>query len=80
MTLDDPVDRSSLLADVAVERHRVDAELLAELAHAQRLEAAAIGQLDGSAKDALAGERRSALDAFGVGLGHHLIRVLRAGP
>ena len=61
--LDDAVEQVVLVPDVAVERHGVDAELLAEPAHAQRLEAAAVGEVDGGLQDALAGQRRA---AFGV--------------
>ena len=42
--LDDAIEQVVLVADVAVERHGIDAELLAELAHAQRLDAASIGE------------------------------------
>ena len=74
--LDDPVEQVVLAPDVAVERHRVDPELLAELAHAQRLEAVAIGELDGDAEDAVAVERRSAFGAVDAGLIHQLISHL----
>ena len=60
---DDAVEQVVLVADVAVERHGVDAEVLAEPAHAQRLEAAPVGEVDGGLQDALAGQRRA---AFGV--------------
>ena len=63
--LDDAVEQVVLVPDVAVERHRVDAQLLAELAHAQGLEAAAVGELDGGPEHALAGQRRAALSRFG---------------
>ena len=59
-----PSSRSSLLADVAVERHRIDAELLAELAHAQGLDAAPIGEIDGSPKHTLPGQGRAGFRAF----------------
>ena len=69
--LDDPVEQVVLAPDVAVERHRVDAELLAELAHAQGLEAVAIREVHRDAEDPVAVERRSPLDAVGAPLGHH---------
>ena len=42
---------------MVVERHRLDAELLAELAHAERLEAALIGEPEGGLQDELARQR-----------------------
>ena len=72
--LDDAVEQVVLVPDVAVERHRVDAELLAELAHAQRLEAVAIGELDrrpGARGRGSSGARRSA--RVGAASGHHLL-------
>jgi len=50
------VEQVVLVADMAVQRHRVDGELLAELAHAQRLGSAAIGDIHGRREDALARE------------------------
>ena len=41
-----PSRRSLLAGDVVVERHRLDAELVGELAHRQRLEPAAVGEGD----------------------------------
>ena len=64
--LDDAIEQVVLVADVAVEGHRVDAELLAELAHAQRLDAAPIGEVDGGPKHALAGQRRAAAPCSGA--------------
>ena len=43
--VDDAVDEVVLVGEVVVEGHRLDAELLAELAHAERLEPALIGEL-----------------------------------
>ena len=73
--LDEPVEQVVLAPDVAVEGHRVDAELLAELAHAQGLVAASIGELDGGLQHALPGQGRAAL--FGRGrLGYHVDRSI----
>ena len=47
------IEQVVLVAHVPVEGHRLDAQLLAELAHAQALEALAIGQLDGGREHAL---------------------------
>ena len=52
-----PSRRSSLLRDVVVERHRLDAELFAELAHAQRLDAGLVGQRERGAQHPLAAQR-----------------------
>ena len=73
--LDDAVEQVVLVPDVPVEGHRVDVELLAELAHAQRLDPAAIGEIDGRPEDALAGQGCA---AFGgrCFLGHHSITHL----
>jgi len=57
---------------VAVQRHRIDAEFLAELAHAEGLDAASIGELDRNDKDALARERGPALD-WSVFADHHVV-------
>jgi hypothetical protein len=46
---------------MAVQGHPLDAELLPELAHAERLDAIPIRQLDGSLKHALPGEGRATL-------------------
>ena len=57
--VDHPVEEVVLVGDVVVERHRLDAELLGELAHRQLLGAALVGQRDRGAQDALAAERRA---------------------
>ena len=56
-----PSRTSLLVGEVVVERHRLDAELLAELAHAQGLEPALIGELQGGLEDPLAGQGFAAL-------------------
>ena len=45
--IDDAVDELVLVGEVVVERHRLDPELLAELAHAEGLEPALIGEPEG---------------------------------
>ena len=61
---DDRIDRSVedvvLVPDVAIEGHRLDAELLAELAHAERLDAASVGEFDRGPEHALLGQRGAA--------------------
>ena len=56
-----PVEQVVLVPDVAIERHRIDAELLAELAHAQRLDAASIGEIDGGLEHSLLAQWRAGL-------------------
>ncbi len=51
--LDEAVEQVVLVPDVPVEGHRVDPELLAELAHAQRVEPVAVGQLHRDPKHAI---------------------------
>ncbi len=59
--VDDAVDDLVLVGEVVVERHRLDAEVLAEPAHAQAIEPALVGQPEGGLEDAVAGERLAAL-------------------
>jgi hypothetical protein len=59
--LGDAIEQVVLALDVAVDRHRVDTELLAELAHAQVVEAAPVGEGDAGLEDAFAGEGSAAL-------------------
>ena len=59
--LDDAVEQVVLAPDVPVERHGIDAELLAELAHAQALDAVPIGERHGDAEHAVPGQGRAAL-------------------
>ena len=54
--VDDAVQNVVLVLDVVVERHRLDAERLGELAHAERVDPAAIGQVDRGAQDAFPGQ------------------------
>jgi hypothetical protein len=72
--LDQAVEQIVLVANVAIQRHGVDAELLAQLAHAERLDAAAVGELDRDEEDALPAERRPAPDGR-VFADHHLTSV-----
>jgi hypothetical protein len=50
--IDHAIEQVVLVGDVVVERHRFDAELLAELAHAERLDAGTVGQIDGGEQNA----------------------------
>ena len=60
------VEQVVLVPDVAVQRHRVDAERLAQPTHAQPVEAVAVGRVDRGPHDAVAGQR--ALRGAGSGL------------
>src|SRR4051794_9533124 len=55
--VDHPVEEVGLAGDVVVERHRLDPELLGELAHRQLLGPTLVGQRDGGAQDPVAVER-----------------------
>src|SRR5919198_690390 len=57
--VDHAIEDVLLITHVVVERHRLHAELLAELAHAQGFDAVSIGEADGSFKDALPGQWRA---------------------
>ena len=66
--VDRPVEDVVLVPHVAIQRHRLDPELLPELAHAQRVDAVAIREVDGGPKDALLGQRRATFcDESGFG-------------
>ena len=67
--LDRAVQQLVLVLHVPVERHGLDAELLAEPAHAQGIDAAAIGEVHGRSKDPLPGEGRATFRG-GDGFGH----------
>ena len=54
--LDHGIDEVTLVAHVVVQRHGLDAELLRELAHADGLDAAVVGEQDRGAYDALSGQ------------------------
>ena len=75
--VDHPVEEVVLVGDVVVERHRLDPELLGELAHRQLLRPALVGQGDRGAQHALSAERRPS--PRGV-LGLHGLVVLRRRP
>ena len=70
----DAVEEVVLALDVAVDRHRVDAELLAELAHAQVVEAAPVGEGHAGLEDAFAGQGSAAFGLRGF-LDRHLDSV-----
>ena len=55
--VDDAVQDPLLVGEVVVERHRLDAERLTELAHAERLEPALIGELQRGLEHPLPGQR-----------------------
>jgi hypothetical protein len=59
--VDDAVQDLVLVGDVAVQRHRLDTEILAEPAHAQALDAALVRQRDRGAQHALSVQGRSRL-------------------
>ena len=69
--IDDAVEDVLLVPDVVVERHRVDTERLAELAHADGIAAASIGELEGSLEHPLLAQREPG-SGLGICLGHHL--------
>ena len=58
-----PVEEVVLAAHVRVERHRLDPELLAEPAHADRADSVAVGELHGRRQDALPGQLHALLRA-----------------
>ncbi len=55
--VDHTVEQVVLVGDVVVQGHRLDPEGLAEPAHAERLQAAGVGEFDGGPQHALTGER-----------------------
>ena len=66
--LDDPVAQVLLVGDMVVERHRLDAELLAEPAHGERVEPLLVGDPDRRAQHAVPRQRSAVLSArFGLG-------------
>src|SRR4029077_3172920 len=66
--VDHAVEEVLLAADMGVERHGLDAQLLAQPAHAHGVDAFAIGEIDRSLKDPRPGQRRPPLLAFVPGL------------
>ena len=54
--LDDTVEQGLLVGDVVVQRHRLDAERLGEVAHGEGLDALRVGELDGGGEHPLPGE------------------------
>jgi hypothetical protein len=55
--VDHAVEQVAAVGHVVVQRHRLDAELLGQLAHRQLLDAARVGQRDRGAQHALTAER-----------------------
>ena len=72
-SVDHAVEELVLVGDVVVERHRLDPERFAELAHAERRDPALVGERDGDAEHPLAGQRDAGL---GGGLGACAISIL----
>ena len=64
--VEDAVEDVVLVGDVVVQRHRLEAERLAELAHRQRLDPALVGELERRLQDPVAAEGET---RFGCG-GH----------
>ena len=60
-----PVQQVVLVGDVVVERHRLDRQLLAEPAHAQRVDPPSVRELNGSRQHALPVERDAAFSGSG---------------
>src|ERR671937_2440707 len=54
--IDHAVNDFTLVAHMAVERHRLDAKFLSELAHAERLDAVLISTLESDAQHSLAAQ------------------------
>ena len=69
--VDQPVQQLVLVRDVLVQRHRDDAEILAELAHADRVDPAGVGERHGGTQHPLPAERHAAHDV--LPLSHDLI-------
>jgi hypothetical protein len=66
-------DEVFLVGDMVVERHRLDAEILAEPAHGERLDPVLIGERHGGGDHPRPGQRSAPLLArLGSGGGHEL--------
>ena len=63
--VEDAVEDVVLVGDVVVERHRLEAERLAELAHRQRLDPALVGELERRLQDPVAAEGEARLGLRG---------------
>ncbi len=59
--IDHPVQQVLLVGHVVVQGHRLDPDGLAQLAHAERLQTAGVGEFDRGAQDPLPGERLAGL-------------------
>ena len=68
-----PVEQVVLVADMAVQGHGVDAERLAEASHAQAVEPAVVGKLNGRRENPVAGQRQTRRCGLG---GIHAISIL----
>ena len=64
--IDRPVEQLVLVADVPIQRHRLDAERLAEPSHAEACDAVPVCQVDSSLQDALPRQRGASLGRNGL--------------
>ena len=64
--IDDGVEQVVLVGDVAIQRHRLDAEGLAEMAHGEGFDPLGVGRCDGQLDDACAGQRWAGLASQGL--------------
>src|SRR5207245_2330515 len=80
--IDHAVDQVVLVAYVGVEGHRFDAQFLRESAHADRLEAVPIGELDAGGQHSLPGQLSAAFGTCGAQCGdlHEPILLLMPTP
>jgi hypothetical protein len=69
--VDHAVEKIFLVGHVVVQRHRLDPDRLAELAHAQRLGPALVGEGDRGVQDPVPGERGAGRSTAG-GRGVHV--------
>src|SRR6266849_7128166 len=68
--IDHPIQDVFLVPHMVVERHRLDPEVLGDLAHAERPEAAFVGEVDGSLEHPLPAQWSTGLGGR-VGSGGH---------
>src|SRR6202035_206033 len=68
--IDHAVEHVDLVPDMAVEGHRLDPELMAQLAHAERFDAVPIGEADGGPQDPLPRQGCAALCLSSSSQGH----------
>src|SRR5262249_37428006 len=73
--VDHSVEEVPLASDVVVERHRLDSERLAELAHAKRGDPAGVGEGDRGSEHPIAAQRRPVRSGM-VGRSHVRLPLL----